>query len=175
MRASPSACAVRRHRGAAGVEPARPRTDWQRTDELTWAKAVPPWWCDQGTVHFASEQGRGCGVVVGLGCTGGVRFRVSGSGAQRQRRLALLHPPSLPLSLPFLCVESARTLNPGPGPCPLLRSARAPRAVWRHLRGDPCRRGRAVEPLPGAGGGSHRRAAAVHAGGESLLAAAAAA
>lgn len=32
----------------------RPRTDWQRHGDL-WVKVVPPWWCDQKTVHFASK------------------------------------------------------------------------------------------------------------------------
>lgn len=32
----------------------RPRTDWQRHGEL-WVKVVPPWWCDQKTIHFASK------------------------------------------------------------------------------------------------------------------------
>ena len=36
-------------------EAQRPRTDWQKKDENTWVKVVPPWWCEHRTVHFASE------------------------------------------------------------------------------------------------------------------------
>jgi hypothetical protein len=41
----------------------RPRTDWQRHGDI-WVKVVPPWWCDQRTIHFASESTRGWGVPV---------------------------------------------------------------------------------------------------------------
>lgn len=33
----------------------RPRTDWQRRGADTWVKVVPPWWCEQKTVHFANK------------------------------------------------------------------------------------------------------------------------
>ena len=33
----------------------RPRTDWQRRGSNTWVKVVPPWWCEQKTVHFANK------------------------------------------------------------------------------------------------------------------------
>lgn len=33
----------------------RPRTDWQRRGTNTWVKVVPPWWCEQKTVHFANK------------------------------------------------------------------------------------------------------------------------
>jgi len=38
---------------AAAEKVQRPRTDWQRRGEV-WVKVVPPWWCEQSTVHFAS-------------------------------------------------------------------------------------------------------------------------
>jgi hypothetical protein len=34
----------------------RPRTDWQKRGNNLWVKIVPPWWCEQKTVHFASTQ-----------------------------------------------------------------------------------------------------------------------
>lgn len=41
-----------------GVKPLesgqRPRTDWQKRERNLWVKVVPPWWCEQRTVHFAS-------------------------------------------------------------------------------------------------------------------------
>lgn len=40
--------------GSGGNASHRPRTDWQRRGDL-WVKAVPPWWCEHRTVHFASE------------------------------------------------------------------------------------------------------------------------
>ena len=62
----------------ASSDAARPRTDWQRRDDVTWVKVVPPWWCEQKTVHFACEwAGRGAGwgadgcVDAGLGVFGG--------------------------------------------------------------------------------------------------------
>jgi hypothetical protein len=33
----------------------RPRTDWQRRGPSNWVKVVPPWWCEQKTVHFANK------------------------------------------------------------------------------------------------------------------------
>lgn len=42
-------------RAKASSEAVRPRTDWQKRDDLTWVKVVPPWWCEQKTVHFACE------------------------------------------------------------------------------------------------------------------------
>ena len=33
----------------------RPRTDWQRRGHSTWVKVVPPWWCEQKTIHFANK------------------------------------------------------------------------------------------------------------------------
>lgn len=38
--------------GHDGIQ--RPRTDWQRREHNTWVKIVPPWWCEQKTIHFAS-------------------------------------------------------------------------------------------------------------------------
>lgn len=42
-------------RQRASSDAQRPRTDWQKRDEHTWLKVVPPWWCEHRTVHFASE------------------------------------------------------------------------------------------------------------------------
>jgi hypothetical protein len=42
-------------RQRASSDAQRPRTDWQKKDEHTWLKVVPPWWCEHRTVHFASE------------------------------------------------------------------------------------------------------------------------
>jgi hypothetical protein len=42
-------------RQRASSDALRPRTDWQKKDEHTWLKVVPPWWCEHRTVHFASE------------------------------------------------------------------------------------------------------------------------
>ena len=59
----------------------RPRTDWQKRDDGTWVKVVPPWWCEHRTVHFASEWRvggeRGEGVTVGGWV--GVECRLAGA------------------------------------------------------------------------------------------------
>lgn len=59
----------KRQRATSDVQ--RPRTDWQKKDDNTWYKVVPPWWCEHRTVHFASEcpclkewaEGRGSAAV----------------------------------------------------------------------------------------------------------------
>lgn len=50
----PAAATSRRQRGSLN-DTQRSRTDWQKRDEHTWQKVVPPWWCEHKTVHFASE------------------------------------------------------------------------------------------------------------------------
>jgi len=55
----------KRQRATSDVQ--RPRTDWQKKDDNTWYKVVPPWWCEHRTVHFASECPRR--VVGGCGAT----------------------------------------------------------------------------------------------------------
>lgn len=70
-------------------EAQRPRTDWQKKDENTWLKVVPPWWCEQRTVHFASKQHEG----VGGGCEGegeGVRKACMVQGKCRHKAGQLL-------------------------------------------------------------------------------------
>ena len=44
-------------RGDVGGEVQRARTDWQKRDDNTWVKVVPPWWAEHKTVHFASKWG----------------------------------------------------------------------------------------------------------------------
>lgn len=60
-------------RQRASSDAQRPRTDWQKRDDFTWLKVVPPWWCEHRTVHFASEwygvggeEERGGGSLVTL-------------------------------------------------------------------------------------------------------------
>ncbi len=50
-----SAAVSRRQRVARDSDGQRARTDWQKRDENTWVKVVPPWWAEHKTVHFASE------------------------------------------------------------------------------------------------------------------------
>jgi hypothetical protein len=49
------AAVSRRQRASRDNDGQRARTDWQKRDEYTWIKVVPPWWAEHKTVHFASE------------------------------------------------------------------------------------------------------------------------
>ena len=52
---APGGASASGKRQRASSDAQRPRTDWQKKDEHTWLKVVPPWWCEHRTVHFASE------------------------------------------------------------------------------------------------------------------------
>ncbi|KAL4425853.1 hypothetical protein ABPG75_009869 [Micractinium tetrahymenae] len=80
--AAPTPARPRRQTGGGSTKRARPsneaqrpRTDWQKKDENTWLKVVPPWWCEQRTVHFATkvykELFRSSGSAVLIDHTGG--------------------------------------------------------------------------------------------------------
>lgn len=60
----PAAAATSKRQRSTG-EPQRSRTDWQKRDENTWTKVVPPWWAEHKTVHFASEWRARVGLRVG--------------------------------------------------------------------------------------------------------------
>ncbi|PRW59423.1 BREAST CANCER SUSCEPTIBILITY 1-like protein isoform B [Chlorella sorokiniana] len=66
----------KRQRATSDVQ--RPRTDWQKKDDNTWYKVVPPWWCEQRTVHFASK------VYKELFKSGSTTMLVDASGAEYQ-------------------------------------------------------------------------------------------
>jgi hypothetical protein len=66
--AAAAAAEARAAAGAAAADAAaRPRTDWQRRGDL-WVKAVPPWWCELKSLHFANK-------VRGRAAVGWRRFR----------------------------------------------------------------------------------------------------
>lgn len=72
-----SAASSRRQRPSSN-EGLRGRTDWQKRDDFTWYKVVPPWWAEHKTVHFAGkvykELFRSAGSVVIVDSSGNERL-----------------------------------------------------------------------------------------------------